>query len=374
MSSSRLLYASSFAAAGLAVLVACGARSSASVPASAGDLALDVTLPESYAQVSDIVELQDGRIAFTDRKARVFNFGDFAKQTVTVVGQKVDTVPAGAPPSVYKFPGAVLHLAADTLALVDFAALRTTLFTEKGEAIAAVGLIAAGGNTPVLYYDSQGHGYKVDYQAVLGGGEPGRSVRTDSVSLLRLWLNLSKADTVAQLSAPVYGEARFGEQVQQVAKVFSPNDVFGVLADGTVWVARGSKNSVDWRTPDGKWTTGAPRDYEKLPVTADDKERVMARLRERGMPANVTVSFPFADTKPPFDAGYSRPNGEVWLQRSRRDDQQQMVYDVYAKGGAWQRTVTLPSGIALAGFGATAIYATAKQPDGTRKIGRYTLK
>ena len=42
------------------------------------------------------------------------------------------------------------------------------------------------GNTPVLLYDTVGHGYKIDYQAVLGGGEPGRTLRPDSIPVLRL--------------------------------------------------------------------------------------------------------------------------------------------------------------------------------------------
>lgn len=343
-------------------------------PLVAGDLTLEKTLPGTYAQVSEVVELAGDRVAFADRKARVLNFGDFAKQTVQQVGTRVDTVPANAPPTVYKFPGTVAHLAGDTIALVDFAAIRTTLFGEDGSPRGAIGLVPAGGNTPVLHYDHVGHGYKVDYQAILGGGEPGRALRPDSIPLLRLTINRLKADTVAMLTAPEYGEARFGEQIQQVAKVFSPNDAFGVLADGTVWVARGRTNSIEWRSPDGKWTKHPGRDWEKLPVTQADKDRVLARLRERGLPSNVEVVFPFAETKPPFDAGYTRTNGEVWLQRSRKDEDQPIVYDVYAKGGDWTRAVTLPTGVTIAGFGATAIYATTKEADGSRKIGKYTLK
>ena len=104
--------------------------------------------------------------------------------------------------------------------------------------------------TPVLVYDHVGHGYKIDYQSILGGGEPGTIVRPDSIAVLRIGLG-GAGGHGGPLAAPEYGHAVFGEQTQQAAKVFAPNDFFGVLPNGTAWVARGRENRVDWRSPDG---------------------------------------------------------------------------------------------------------------------------
>jgi hypothetical protein len=263
------------------------------------------------------------------------------------------------------------------VALVDFAALRTTLWSRKGEPLRVLALNPSTGTAPVLVYDTVGHGYKIDYQTMLGT-EPGLTHRADSVPVLRIHLTDGKVDTVANLAAPRFGKAKFGEQVQEAAMVFSPNDFFGVRGDGSAWVARGKENRVDWRAIDGRWSLGTSREFQAQPVTQADRDRVLAQVRAQGkqygMPQELAIEYPFAETKPPFDFALGRPNGEVWLQRPRAAETQPLVYDVWDSKGAWQRQVTFPSGTVLAGFGESgAIYGTVKNDDGTRSVARYRL-
>jgi hypothetical protein len=340
---------------------------------------LEARLPGSYASMSNVVELRDGRVAFADTREKLFLTGDLKSGKVDTLGSRVESLAPSGPASQYKFPGWVAHLAGDTVALVDFSALRTTLWNEHGKALAVLPIKGVSGETPVLLYDSVGHGYKIDYQSVLGGREPGRTLRTDSVPVLRIGLKDGKVDTVAMMAGPENGEATFGEQVQQAAKVFAPNDHFGVLGDGTAWVARGHQNRVDWRSPNGSWTIGKPRAYAKMPVTQADKDRVLAQVREHGkqfgMPQNLRILYPFAETKPPFDFALARPNGEVWLQRPRNQEDAPLVYDIVDRKGEWQQAVTFPKGATLAGFGAKgAVYATIKGEDARRTVGRYRLQ
>jgi hypothetical protein len=342
-------------------------------------LTLESKLPVGFPQLSNVVELRDGRVAFADTKEKLFLRGDLRSGKLDTLGTRVDSITPSAPPEQYKFPGWVAHLAGDTLALVDFSAARTTLWSEGGKALGVLPIVPVAGNAPVLVYDTVGHGYKIDYQAVLGGGEPGRSLRPDSTPVLRITLKTGRVDTVANLTSPDYGDATFGTQVQEAAKVFAPNDFFGVLPNGTAWVARGHQNRVDWRAPDGTWTLGKARDYPKLPVTQQDRDRVLAQVREHGkqfgMPQDLHVEYPFADTKPPFDFALGRPNGEVWLQRPRSEEDAPLTYDVFGGTGEWQREVAFPPGAALAGFGAkSTIYGAIKGSDGQRTVGRYTLK
>jgi hypothetical protein len=222
-----------------------------------------------------------------------------------------------------------------------------------------------------------GHGYKIDYQTMLYT-EPGSTRRPDSVPVLRIDIRGGKVDTVANLAAPAFGRAKFGEQVQEAATVFAPNDFFGVLANGSAWVARGKENRVDWRSPEGAWSRGASRKFDALPVTQADRERVLAQVRQQGkqygMPQTLAIEYPFAATKPPFDFALGRPNGEVWLQRPRAAETEPLVYDVYDREGAWRRQVMFPAGAALAGFGESgAIYASLRNDDGTKSVARYRL-
>jgi hypothetical protein len=346
---------------------------------SQGVLTLESRLPASFALVSNVIELKDGRLMFADTRSKLFLRADLKKGKVDTLGTRVDSLAASGPVGHYKFPGWVAHLRGDTVALVDFSALRTTLWNEGGRPLGILPIKPVAGTAPVLMYDTLGRGYKVDYQAVLGGGEPGRSIRPDSIPVLRMALPGGAIDTVALLASPEYGDAVFGEQVQQAAKVFAPQDFFGVLPDGTAWIARGRENRVDWRAPDGSWTWGKSHPYTKTPVTQADKDRVLTQVREHGkqfgMPQDLPVTYPFADTKPPFELALGRPNGEVWLQRPRSKEEGGLVYDVFNRKGTWQREVAFPKDAALAGFGPEgAIYASIKNGDGSRTVGKFRLK
>jgi hypothetical protein len=345
---------------------------------SQGVLTQEARLQANLGALSNVVELSDGRVAFADTKNKLFLHADLKRNKVDTLGSRVDSLARGAAPSQYKFPGWVAHLAKDTVALVDFSAIRTTLWSEAGRSLGVLPVAPIAGNTPVLLYDTLGHGYKVDYQAVLGGGEPGRTVRPDSIAVLRISLKGGSVDTIGHLASPEYGDASFGEGVQQAAKVFAPNDLFGVLPDGTAWIARGHENRVDWRSPQGKWTQGQTHAYTKIPVTQADKDRVLAQVREHGkqfgMPQGLRVEYPFAEHKPPFELALGRPTGEVWLQRPRSAAGSALVYDVFDRKGVWRQEVGFPKDATLAGFGSNgAIYASVKNSDGSRTVARYRL-
>ena len=269
-----------------------------------------------------MVELGNGRVAFADTKAKLFLQADLQTGKVDTLGTRVDSLIANAPRRAVQVPGlggapggrhgrtrGLQRPADHALERGGQAARRAA---DRGR---------RPGRRPVLVYDTIGNGYKVDYQAVLGGGEPGKIVRPDSVPVLRIGLKSGKVDTVANLASPEFGDAMFGEQVQQAVKVFAPNDFFGVLPNGTAWLARGHENRVDWRAPSGKWTTGTDARVCQEPVTQADRDRVLAQVREHGkqfgMPQDLPIEYPFADNKPPFDFALGRPNGEVWLQRPR---------------------------------------------------------
>ena len=345
-------------------------------PAESQTLALDAKLPARFGNLSNVIELRDGRVVFADTKNKLFLRGDLKSGKVDTIGSRVDSLSKSGSIGKYRFPGWTAHLAGDTVALVDFSAIRTTLWSEAGRPLGVLPIKEVAGKTPVLLYDTVGHGYKIDYQAVVGGGEPGRILRPDSIPVLRLTVKGGAVDTVALLAGPEYGDATFGEQVQQAAKVFAPNDFFGVLPDGTAWIARGRENRVDWRSPDGRWTRGQTHGYSRIPVTQADKDRVLAQVREHGkqfgMPQDLRIVYPFADNKPPFDFALGRPNGEVWLQRPQSREGAALIYDVFNRKGVWEREVAFPQGSALAGFGGgRSVYGSVKNKDGTRTVGRF---
>src|SRR6185503_9661010 len=96
----------------LTCLVGCGKAQSQ------GALTLEHKLPGSFAQLSNVVELGSGRVAFADTRGKLFLIADLASGGVDTIGTRVETITAQSPPDHYKFPGWVAHLAGDTVALV----------------------------------------------------------------------------------------------------------------------------------------------------------------------------------------------------------------------------------------------------------------
>jgi len=332
-------------------------------------------LPGSFGQVLSLTELSDGRVALADFRTRLFLYAGFDGK-VDTIGHHADSIaPADPAEGLHKLPGVIVHLAADTLVLIDFATQRSTLWNEKGQFLRTLHTMPVGGYNPAIVFDTLGHAYKADYRAIMGGLNPGEPVRTDSAPLLRFAReSAASADTLNMLKLPGMGEGQFGEEKKGVPVVFDPSDAFGATPDGWVWIARAADNRVDWRSPDGKWTAGPAREWVRVPVTDADKERFMAAARANGMNLQAGVRFPFAANKPPFSSSTTGQDGTVWLQRSRAIGDSVAVYDVVSRDGAPVHTVELPKGASLAGVGRHgAVYVVLREGD-LQRVGRYQLK
>lgn len=340
----------------------------------------EATLGRTFQHVSNVVELSDGRIALAELKDRTFVFADLATGKTTPVGVYADTIRLGDPaPAKYKLPGWVLRFGGDTLGLIDFAAERTTLWDETGRYLTVLGGGGVGGHNQPVNYDARGNGYKEDIRSVLGGLEPGDELDFDSISVIRIPRGDTIADTVAKLRLPPWGRGRFGEQMKMVSTIFAGRDLFGVLPDGSLWIARASNNAVDWLSPSGQWLRGPSRSFTRVPVSQTEKDLFLARLREQmarmGAPAGIELSYPFADEKGAFISGLTNPAGEVWLERARPLGDSIPVWDVVGRDGATIRTVQFPKSALLAGFGSNGrVYAILKNGEGQQTVARYVVK
>lgn len=181
----------------------------------------ETTLSHTFQQVSNVVELPDGRLAMADVKSRSFVFLNPSNGEVQELGEHADTIwPPDSFPSRHKIPGFVLRISADTLALVDFGAERTTLWTAQGQPLGVINRVQVGGHNQPLNYDAALNGYKEDVRSVLGGLEPGDEVKYDSLNVLRIPRGDTIADTVARLKLPPWGDGQFGEQKKIVSTIF----------------------------------------------------------------------------------------------------------------------------------------------------------
>ena len=128
----------------------------------------------------------------------------------------------------------------------------------------------------------------------------------------------------------------------------------------------------------GRWRRAGITTFPPHPVTQADKERVLAQVREQGkqfgMPQDLPIEYPFADTKPPFDFALGRPEGEVWLQRPRDEEAAPVHLRRLRLAGKWHREVTFPATRRSPDSGGGGGLCDDKAPDGTKTVGRLRLK
>jgi hypothetical protein len=184
--------------------------------------------------------------------------------------------------------------------------------------------------------------------------------------VLRVDPELSRFDSVARLApldiAEVVGDA--GRRFER--RVFSGADRWGVLPDGSLWVARVYNNRVDWRDSHGKWTRGEPLPDRVLEVTRYDRELFLRKFpREL---RSTAQELPFAALKPPFEAGLTSPAGEVWLEKSRAPADSSRRYHVVDRRGRLTREVRIRGQGRILALGTGTALVEEPTPDGIRLI------
>jgi len=253
-----------------------------------------------------------------------------------------------------------LFVSQDTLYVGDWGNRRTTVWTGGGKLVRSFPTSDAVRGALPRGRDARGNFY-LD-QAPLPG--PDGSGNRDSGAVLLLDPRLTKADTIAKLApldiAEVVGDA--GRRFER--RVFGGVDRWGVVPDGSVWVARVYDNRVNWRAPNGKWTRGQALPDRVLEVTRYDRELFLQKFPPelRG----TAQQLPFAPIKPPFEAALTSTGGQVWLEKSRAPADSSRVYHVVDQRGRLAQEVRLRGQGRVLAVGPRAVLVAESTPDGTR--------
>ena len=179
-------------------------------------------------------------------------------------------------------------------------------------------------------------------------------------------LDFAAGDTVFRLSpldlAEVDGDA--GRRFER--RVFSGEDRWGVLADGSIWVARVYPNRVDWIAPDGKLQKGQKLPDRVFTITVSDREAFLRKFPPELRSAAEKV--PFSPVKAPFDNAFTGGDGHVWLEKSRVIPDTVRRYQVVGRDGR------LEEGVHFNGYGYVlaaspeAVLVKEVQPEGMRFV------
>jgi hypothetical protein len=335
------------AAAGL--FIACGGQK-ASTPVVRLGTPAD-TVVSSYTEVSEGVWLGGDRwtvLAPADQAVGVVNI---AVREVKPLG--------GASGKELRNPSALFR-AGDTLYVSDWGLRRTTLWTLDGRFVHSVPAAAALRGALARARDGAGRFY---FEVSPRAGSAGQGNR-DSAAVVRTGPGLEHPDTVLRLAPLDIAEVQSDAGRRFERRIFSGADCWGVLPDGSVWVARVYDNRVDWRDPKGGWTRGEPLPDRVLEVTRYDRELFLRRFPPELR--STAEQLPFAAVKPPFEAGFTAPSGEVWLEKSRAPADSARRYQVVDRQGHLSREIHLPGRGRIVAVGSGSVLAAEPSRDGAR--------
>jgi hypothetical protein len=332
-------------------LVACGApKPDAPVIelAPAGD-----TLATPYSEVTGAAWLGGSRWAVLAPADETVAIADFGTRTLTPLGSRSSKA--------LRNPSNIFT-SGDTLYVGDWGLRRLTAWSPTGRLIRSIpapntlrgALPRARDRSGYFYFD------------LFPPAGPDGSGNRDSAAVVRVDTSFVRADTLARLApldiAEVEGDA--GRRFER--RVFSGVDRWGVLPDGSLWLARVYDNRVDWRGPDGRWTRGQSLPDRVLEVTRYDRE-----LFFRKFPPELrrtAQDLPFAAIKPPFEEGITDPHGDVWLEKSRAPADSSRRYHVVDRQGRLNREIRIRGHGRILAAGATSVLVAEPTREGIRLI------
>lgn len=141
---------------------------------------------------------------------------------------------------------------------------------------------------------------------------PDGSGNRDSAAIVAI--TAGRADTLGRLAPPDIAEV-FGDAGRRYEpRALSGNDEWGVLGDGTLWIARINQNRVDRRSPEGKWNRGEQLPDRVLQVLPEDRDIFLQQFPPELR--STAEKVPFAIIKPPFVSAFAGPDGNIWLMKN----------------------------------------------------------
>ena len=132
-----------------------------------------------------------------------------------------------------------------------------------------------------------------------------------------------------------------------------------LTGDGWVAVLRANPYRVDWRSPSGQWTLGAPIRVPLIPMTQHEREVYLEwRARELPqLPRDTVRSWPA--TVCPWVGGYgprATPDGKLVVYRVPTSEAPATRYDVLDRHGRVERQIAMPASDAILGFGRNSVF------------------
>lgn len=380
---------------------------------------LALTKPESefgepFTSISGIRELKDGRVLVADARDKTLQIIDLRSGAASAVGRE------GSGPGEYALPMRLIPLQGDSTAVFDAGNQRYLTIHPDGKTGRDFRLEAAatpggdggrggrGGRGMMVSlsvprgFDAKGNIYYEGMPFAMNAD--GEMMSADTVPVLRFDRALRRIDTVAYRAVAKSNAQVSGGRGNMNIRIGGGNplaaaDDWAVFPDGRVAVVRAADYHLDVFSAANRKVSGAPVPYEKIRVDGAVKKMVEdQRVRNSRNAVRMVVNAgdggtqrstemggaragdlppltDWPDVMPPFqaNAAFARPNGEVWVLRTRKPGDDIPTYDVFDAAGRVIGKVALPKDHRLIGFGQGTVYLIRSDADDLQYLQRYRL-
>ena len=303
-------------------------------------------------------ELADGRVLLFDRREERLLVADFAAGSVRDVARR------GQGPAEFEAVFALLPLAGDSTIAADVTRRWLILVGDSVTRKLLPDHAALQRASAPLGTDVYGH----VLARAFGAATP------DSTPIVLVHRASGNAVTIARLA----NEGRRGPgttpgvggsfQVRRIPLQTSESPL--LFNDGWVAVVRIDPYRVDWRSPDGNWTSGRPLPMRAIRVTAAEKA---AYIRRKPGFRNATD---WPSDMPPFETPVTllaAPDGQLLVKRLPTLAEPGTRYDVIDRAGNRLTQLVFAANEHILGFGARSVYVVETDDDGIQRLRRHPL-
>jgi hypothetical protein len=368
------------------VIVVCAllpAAIQAQAPRTIGLPAANARLEVEFSDVIAIRELSDGRIVVADPTDLQLVVADFRNNSVKQISSR------GRGPGEYGRVARLFALGADSTLMPDLTQRRWLVLARDSVVRTLPPDDPIVRKTPfgiLSGADALGNIY-VPFSSDPPDGASTTSP-ADSTTIARINRASGKIDTIGRtLDRPfartVTRNAR-GEVSSSSARALRlrVGEQYLAYPDGWVAIVRINPFRVDWRSPDGRWTLGAPLPVPVLRMTDREKRASLARTAASvaANPSNTplppqlrTPDDDWPDVMPPYIQGdiIGSPDGDVILRRQPSADHPGMAYYVIDRRGRLLGTIAVRDNERLFASGARSVYVVETDADGLKHIRRH---
>jgi hypothetical protein len=337
-------------------------------------------LEDPYSLIAAVREFGRGRLVVADGVDGELTVVNFANGEKSPLGRQ------GAGPGEYRAPAALFRLRGDTIWAMDPPQQRFTVFLPdlKAGTPFRLEMFDNASRTAVMapfHADESGRFYSSALP--IGAAGPNMTL-PDSVNIIRFDPRATGERTVlSKLRFPTSGspQMRVDGQVIRYTMAFPglvTADSWAVFPDGRVAIVHGANYTVEFIGADGRRSTSRPITYDRVPVTAADREAEMNEAKrmlaeqmkaaQRSMPPGMSldINMTAPETWPTMYPAISpmmilaAPDGRLWVRRNMPARLDREHWDVIDASGNLVARWRLPARTRLVGVGAAGVAYTVR--------------